>query len=87
MSNKLKPCPFCGATDVSHWISDFGDHVVSCNVCFAQGSPAKTEEKAIAAWNRRTNSVMIVDTPGGKVTMKQNGGNCMQIGYVREMNL
>ena len=86
MMNELKPCPFCGATNVSHWIGDFGDHVVSCHVCFAQGSPTKTEEKAIAAWNRRTNSVMIVDTPdrtaatvcrsvtftSGKVTMKIN---------------
>jgi Lar family restriction alleviation protein len=57
--NELKPCPFC-KNDNSDFMSipfdsRYGDKVkyVACKLCHAQGPWTVTEEKAIAAWNRR----------------------------------
>ena len=87
MMNELKPCPFCGGKGVI--IEDYPrtDYFVECDKCKTTSDTYQSKEEAIAAWSHRTNSAMIVDTPGGKVTMKQNGGNCMLIGYVHEMKL
>lgn len=56
---KLLPCPFCfGEKCVSTEIA-YGDDCrcrwlfACCNSCEARGPAAKTEEEAIAAWNRR----------------------------------
>ncbi len=59
MSEKLKPCPFCGSANVDVFNS-FGDPStdenimnVECINCGAEGGIGKGEEKAAAAWNRR----------------------------------
>ena len=56
---KLKPCPFCGATD-GDWVTlvrTVGEDVffVECRRCAASGPwyTEKAGKKAVAAWNRR----------------------------------
>ena len=54
MSEKLKPCPFCGSENAS-W--DEYEECVVCegeDGCYALG-PARfdTKKEAITAWNRR----------------------------------
>lgn len=63
MHSELKPCPFCGSTDVEPMIVFDGppDFIVSvCKGCGARGPEApdgKTyihePEAAVAAWNSR----------------------------------
>lgn len=59
MSDKLKPCPFCGGeaayseTNPSH-IGDDNGFMVYCKKCYTESSyDFQTRENAIAAWNRR----------------------------------
>lgn len=68
MSEKLKPCPFCGSANVDVF-SSFGDPStdenimnVECINCGAQGSSAKGEEKAVAVWNKRAGGNGAVNT-------------------------
>ena len=60
---ELKPCPFCGGKAFmeviephEHFIADLPDYgggaFIECTNCTCSMS-AKTEEKAIEAWNRR----------------------------------
>lgn len=61
--SELKPCPFCGSTDVklvgSHTNDDcyssYYSYRVFCRNCGARGAEKRDEEKplAIRAWNRR----------------------------------
>lgn len=49
----LKPCPFCGSTDVEiAWYGKDGEAVI-CIGCGGSGSQYTDRTKAIAAWNRR----------------------------------
>jgi Lar family restriction alleviation protein len=56
MSEKLKPCPFCGS---SHVLAedfeefDMGMYWIRCGDCGAGCSTKDTTEEAIKAWNRR----------------------------------
>lgn len=58
--NTLKPCPFCGKTNVGSYVDvdyhspDKHFYGVICRWCGAN-TPAnsKTEEKAIERWNKR----------------------------------
>lgn len=60
---KLKPCPFCGATEIttsnhSGLFIEEGvcEYRVLCTVCGANtGWENRTREEAIEAWNRRAN--------------------------------
>ena len=63
MTEKLKPCPFCGAIpDIKRL--HLSNHKISFSiVCFNTNCFVKpmsewfnTEEKAIEAWNRRANN-------------------------------
>jgi Lar family restriction alleviation protein len=60
MSEKLKPCPFCGS---SHVLAedfeefDMGMYWIRCGDCGAGCSTKDTTEEAIKAWNRRANDV------------------------------
>ncbi|MCA3704295.1 MAG: Lar family restriction alleviation protein [Methylobacterium sp.] len=60
MADELKPCPFCGSTDVA--TSHIRDgRVAKCLRCGATGSPQfhgpaselTRDDRAIAAWNTR----------------------------------
>lgn len=60
MTEKLKPCPFCGGTDIEVESSDYGGPYVFCNDCGALGPPTRwTDEtaddhaRARALWNTR----------------------------------
>ena len=50
MTEKLKPCPFCGGEAEVE-----GERIfwVSCQKCWVETSSFNTLEEAIEAWNRR----------------------------------
>ena len=52
---RLKPCPFCGSTDVeSVYRFEKGDHfIIACQECGARSSPCLTEHEAVKMWNKR----------------------------------
>lgn len=52
MTQELKPCPFCGGRPMMMENED-GDTQIFCESCFC-GVQRKNDEKAITAWNRRT---------------------------------
>lgn len=63
ITNKLKPCPFCGGEGVhlDKAYSYFRDIVIYCEGCdmvFTLDDCSTTEEDIANAWNRRT----IIDT-------------------------
>jgi Lar family restriction alleviation protein len=57
---EIKPCPFCGCTDIDYFETDYGQaddpyfYVISCTDCnanvFADGGEL---DDAIKLWNRR----------------------------------
>lgn len=54
MSNKLKPCPFCGGkAKIFATPDDFGYGVECENDCIFFFGQFDTRERAIEAWNRR----------------------------------
>lgn len=56
--NELKPCPFCGGTDLHlESFSVCGADVIVCYDCLATFSQQEItcEEDLIEAWNRRAN--------------------------------
>lgn len=64
-TDKLLPCPFCGASDAFVERKDYSSAYVQCNNCIA-GGPVEDQESddeempgagaAITAWNRRCSS-------------------------------
>lgn len=53
----LKPCPFCGGeANVFPNFTAKDCYVVECDDCKADSAYCTTEEAAIAAWNRRSDS-------------------------------
>jgi Lar family restriction alleviation protein len=65
MTDKLKPCPFCGGdnVDVFNWEVTFqGDYFKAyCKDCDFELKPQRTEEEAIKAWNTRKPMDRIVE--------------------------
>jgi len=55
---RLRPCPFCGASDL-YVNSDIEPKFVACNKCTAFGPTGATESQATERWNKR------VATPQG----------------------
>lgn len=55
---ELKPCPFCGSENVrvaeNRMDYLFIGYSVHCNRCGAETSYTKDKDKAIEAWNKRT---------------------------------
>ena len=52
MSDKLKPCPFCGK--LHHEVSDYKPvYRVECTFCGAKTGNCNSEQEAIDAWNSR----------------------------------
>ena len=62
---EVMPCPECGSTDIltiSGHISSFRWWVRCCG-CGRQGSCCKTEEDAIAAWNKLPRAIRWTHEP------------------------
>jgi Lar family restriction alleviation protein len=64
MSKQLLPCPFCGSDDVELSTGYQGEsceenarRYVECIKCAASTEFGRTDEEAIAAWNRRSQPV------------------------------
>lgn len=59
MDQELKPCPFCGGTDLD--LVDIGEGftAIACNTCDAFGPMGPGEEGAAAEWNER----VLVEDP------------------------
>ena len=57
MSEKLKPCPFCGGNaELESSYADYvgsGLHKIVCKVCGCQTNYEHPMQKAIDVWNRR----------------------------------
>lgn len=56
--SELKPCPFCGGTDIS--CADAGRKTdvwfIQCEDCFATFPHFDSKAEAIEAWNRRADN-------------------------------
>ena len=52
-SEELKPCPFCGSTEIYIDNPDTNCFYVGCANCGVQGTTANKKELAVAYWNRR----------------------------------
>lgn len=50
----LKPCPFCGAGDLSPCRDEFGGRITLCDNCGAAGPSSEDDPEQISEpWNRR----------------------------------
>lgn len=49
---KLKPCPFCGGTDILEYVHD-DQYTVECYECSANIPSFNGKADAIKAWNKR----------------------------------
>ena len=54
---ELKPCPFCGGTDIKSYVDDFIRTYVECKNCGVKVQGAynseRGEKEADELWNRR----------------------------------
>lgn len=54
---KLKKCPFCGREAILYKSFDYVDkHRIECTNCDIHTPAYITKEKAVEAWNRRTDN-------------------------------
>ena len=57
MTEKLKPCPFCGGE--ATWAADTSwgkiTYSIYCSECDIETRQFKTKEEVRSAWNRRVN--------------------------------
>lgn len=53
MTDKLKPCPFCGGTP--EILSNLTHVWIECMTCHARKDPAQSRDVAISNWNYRLN--------------------------------
>ncbi len=56
MTEKLKPCPFCGGRTVLLGNEEISSYFVLCEDCDAEGKTCNTPEEAIVkAWDNHAN--------------------------------
>ena len=60
MSDKLKPCPFCGGTPIVSGCDDTLWSVI-CKKCAASIDYNETKQEAIEEWNRRVQPMFTPD--------------------------
>lgn len=66
MSDKLKPCPFCGGE--GRLQTDFRNNRIICNTCGAYGGHTYySEQEAIEVWNKR-----VLDTKAVCQRVREN---------------
>lgn len=81
MSDKLKPCPFCGGEAIVSGCDDTLWSVI-CKKCAASIDYNDTKQEAIIAWNRRVEPTF---TPDELDVIRRNvRGNCVLL--VREFS-
>ena len=51
MREKLKPCPFCGSTNLRY--EQYGDVCIVCNDCGSFGAMGADDDDAAEKWNCR----------------------------------
>ena len=56
MDEVLKPCPFCGGTDLDLVDIDEGYFAIACGLCDAFGPMGQGEDGAMTEWNQRFES-------------------------------
>lgn len=59
MTEKLKPCPFCGGMKLTLWTNKNAmlfRYRIECDYCHFSTVPKTTKFKAIKAWNRRSDN-------------------------------
>lgn len=55
---ELLTCPFCGGDAKIEFIPSFrNSYFVRCKICLSSVRGYDTRDKAVAAWNRRVNSI------------------------------
>lgn len=59
MTEKLKPCPFCGSKSVTV-CELYPSSYARCRACGAEGSLCSSRDEAAAVWNRRTDAKELV---------------------------
>ena len=59
MTEKLKPCPFCGSSNVTVY-GMYPNSYARCRACGAEGGLCDTHDEAAAAWNRRADAKELV---------------------------
>ena len=57
MSDKLKPCPFCGGEPYIKQYKDFYLYKVICENCYIETGGWREKRNAVKAWNRRHSNV------------------------------
>ena len=80
--NELKPCPFCGSTDL--FVEDGIDHYrIECRSCLASGPAVRMPDEAAKPWNLRKSHWISVEESlpeeGLNVLIVHNG--IVDIGY------
>lgn len=50
---QLKPCPFCGGTELKIEIEDHEFHVIHCYQCEISTAQSLDRDRAIQEWNQR----------------------------------
>lgn len=73
MSDKLKPCPFCGSEELNPWFNPSIDETqIVCADCVCMGPAAIDAEEAARLWNERAgdDSGMVFSDDGLTVTVR-----------------
>jgi Lar family restriction alleviation protein len=50
---ELLQCPFCGSSELTICLCEYGGHSAVCGNCEAEGPRVRSQEDATAAWNKR----------------------------------
>lgn len=57
MSDELKPCPFCGTTNIEQGIDDLTNYYIGCADCGCQ--VGNNDSKGLERWNRRAENAEL----------------------------